>query len=415
MGTEIVRVPLGPENWTLAPERVPEDVDLIVAGNPNNPTGTLTPAAVLREFARPDRPVVIDESFIEFVPGESESLAGDRERPGLIVVRSLTKLYGLAGIRAGYLLADPMTVSHLEQQRQPWSVNAVACRVLALAARDLRTPSVVASKVARCRDRLNAALSTRADVMAWPGVANFLLLRVSNGPALRDGLRARGIAVRPAASFPGLDDRHIRIAVRPAPDNERLLNALAEVLGEMLLVVLLGGARSGKSVLAVRLAEARSESVVMIATAEALDDEMAARIEQHRRERPDWETIETPLELESAMASVPDETTAIIDCLTVWVSNLLIAGVDTTQITARASALAEQVGRRTGLTIAVSNEVGMGIVPDNALARRYRDVLGAVNATWAATADHAHLLVAGRLLSLASADPLTEELRAHEF
>ncbi len=231
VGTEIVRVPLGPENWTLAPERVPEDVDLIVAGNPNNPTGTLTPAAVLREFARPDRPVVIDESFIEFVPGESESLAGDRERPGLIVVRSLTKLYGLAGIRAGYLLADPMTVSHLEQQRQPWSVNAVACRVLALAARDLRTPSVVASKVARCRDRLNAALSTRADVMAWPGVANFLLLRVSNGPALRDGLRARGIAVRPAASFPGLDERHIRIAVRPAPDNERLLNALAEVLG----------------------------------------------------------------------------------------------------------------------------------------------------------------------------------------
>ena len=183
----------------------------------------------------------------------------------------------------------------------------------------------------------------------------------------------------------------------------------------MPLVVLLGGARSGKSVLAVRLAEARSESVVMIATAEALDDEMAARIEQHRRERPDWETIETPLELESAMASVPDETTTIIDCLTVWVSNLLIAGVDTTQITARASALAEQVGRRTGLTIAVSNEVGMGIVPDNALARRYRDVLGAVNATWAAAADHAHLLVAGRLLSLASADPLTEELRAHEF
>ncbi len=230
VGAEIVRVPLCGEHWTLAPDRVPEDVDLIVAGNPNNPTGTLTPAAILRDLARPDRPVVIDESFIDFVPGESESLAGDRERPGLIVVRSLTKLYGLAGIRAGYLLADPKTVSHLERQRQPWSVNAVACRVLALAACDQRTPSVAATQVATCRDRLTAALRVRADVTTWQGAANFLLLRVPDGPALTDGLLGHGIAVRPAASFPGLDDRHIRIAVRRIPDNERLLTALAEVL-----------------------------------------------------------------------------------------------------------------------------------------------------------------------------------------
>ena len=179
----------------------------------------------------------------------------------------------------------------------------------------------------------------------------------------------------------------------------------------MTLVVLFGGARSGKSVLAVRLAKARAGSVVMIATAEPLDEEMAARIAQHRRDRPDWTTIEAPIELESAIASVADATTLIIDCLTVWVSNLLLAGADPEGVSERGAALADQVRRRTGLTIAVSNEVGMGVVQDNPLARRYRDVLGAVNATWAAAADHAHLLVAGRLLPLMSAESLTEELR----
>ena len=179
----------------------------------------------------------------------------------------------------------------------------------------------------------------------------------------------------------------------------------------MPLVVLFGGARSGKSNLAVRLAQARPGSVVMIATAEPLDDEMAARIAQHRRDRPDWETIEAPVELESAVASVADDATAIIDCLTVWVSNLLLADSDPGRVTERGAALADKVRRRAGLTIAVSNEVGMGIVPDNALARRYRDVLGAVNAAWAAAADHAQLLVAGRLLPLTSAESLTEELR----
>lgn len=179
----------------------------------------------------------------------------------------------------------------------------------------------------------------------------------------------------------------------------------------MPLVFLCGGARSGKSVLAVRLAQARSASVVMIATAEALDDEMAARIEQHRRERPDWETIEAALELESAIDSVPDETTAIIDCLTVWVSNLLLTDPDSDRILERAATLADRVRRRAGLTIAVSNEVGMGIVPDNALARRYRDLLGSVNATWAVAADDAYLLVAGRLLPLTSPEPVIEGLR----
>jgi adenosyl cobinamide kinase/adenosyl cobinamide phosphate guanylyltransferase len=179
----------------------------------------------------------------------------------------------------------------------------------------------------------------------------------------------------------------------------------------MPLVLLLGGARSGKSDSAVRLARSRNAAVVVVATAQAFDADMAARIAEHRRERPsDWETVEVPLELEQALRTVAPEQTVIVDCLTLWVSNLLMDGLDEAEITARASAAARQARGRDGLTVVVSNEVGMGVVPDNELGRRFRDALGRVNTAWAAAADHVYLLVAGRLLTLAAADALLGEL-----
>jgi adenosylcobinamide kinase / adenosylcobinamide-phosphate guanylyltransferase len=163
----------------------------------------------------------------------------------------------------------------------------------------------------------------------------------------------------------------------------------------MTLVVLIGGARSGKSTLAVELASAAGKPVTFIATGEAGDDEMAARIERHRRERPEsWATVEEPLELERALSLVPAGQTAIVDCLSLWVAN---AGESAE---AAADAAARLAAGRAGLTIAVSNEVGLGIVPDNALARAYRDSLGRVNATWAAYADEAYFVVAGKRIGL---------------
>ena len=160
----------------------------------------------------------------------------------------------------------------------------------------------------------------------------------------------------------------------------------------MTLVLLLGGARSGKSKLALDLARRAGAPVVFIATGTAGDEEMAARIEAHKNERPgDWTTIEEPVELERALRSVPAGTTAIVDCLTLWVSNVLDVDGDSA---------ARLAAARDGLTIAVSNEVGLGIVPDNALARRYRDALGRVNATWADAADEVYLVVAGKRLRL---------------
>ena len=159
----------------------------------------------------------------------------------------------------------------------------------------------------------------------------------------------------------------------------------------MTLVLYLGGARSGKSRLAVERAKSGGEPVTFIATAESGDKEMAARIAMHKRERPpQWRTIEEPLDLVGALASVPSGGTVLVDCLSLWVAN---GG-------GRGDAALEVATARGGLTIAVSNEVGLGIVPANALAREFRDVLGRVNAAWAAAADEAWFVVAGKTLRL---------------
>jgi adenosyl cobinamide kinase/adenosyl cobinamide phosphate guanylyltransferase len=159
-----------------------------------------------------------------------------------------------------------------------------------------------------------------------------------------------------------------------------------------------GGARSGKSRLALQRANEMAAPVVFIATGEAGDDEMADRIERHRTERPGgWRTVEEPLELAAALDRLPDDTTAVVDCLSLWVANL----ADVDDVEARSTAAVRVAAGRRGLTIAVTNEVGLGIVPDNALARSYRDTLGRVNAEWAALADEAYFVVAGRPLRLA--------------
>ena len=169
----------------------------------------------------------------------------------------------------------------------------------------------------------------------------------------------------------------------------------------MSLTFLLGGARSGKSSLAVELARAADVPVWVIATAEARDDEMRERILLHKRERPPgWETVEEPVELAHAFAEVPADVTLVLDCLSLWVANLLERGADDVEVERRNVVVVDTARARSGLTIVVSNEVGLGVVPDTALGRRYRDLLGRINATWAAAADEALFVVAGRALAL---------------
>jgi len=176
------------------------------------------------------------------------------------------------------------------------------------------------------------------------------------------------------------------------------------------LVLLTGGARSGKSQLAVALATRQPAPVVVVATAEAGDDEMAARIHRHRQARPvSWTTVEEPLDLAGALDRVPAESFLLIDCLSLWVANLMGRELPDEQILQRARDAAALVAARPTGAVAVTNEVGSAIVPDNRVARRYRDVLGTVNADWAAASTRAALVVAGRLLPLSHPDDIWTE------
>jgi adenosylcobinamide kinase / adenosylcobinamide-phosphate guanylyltransferase len=168
----------------------------------------------------------------------------------------------------------------------------------------------------------------------------------------------------------------------------------------MPLTFLIGGARSGKSELAVRLAREQTAPVVFLATGEPGDDEMQVRIDQHRRERPSsWRTIEEPIRLRDVLETIDEQSCVIVDCLTLWVANVLERhGAADTETQAGAAGVIA-VPCQT-LTIAVSNEVGLGLVPENPLGRSYRDLLGRVNAVWADAADDAYLLVAGRGIAL---------------
>jgi histidinol-phosphate aminotransferase len=229
-GSPVQRVFRDAESFALDPSCVPADADLVFTCNPNNPTGTLDAASTLERLARPGRVLVVDEAFMGFSPGEAESLAGRTDLPGLVVLRSLTKIWSIPGIRAGYLLACPELVSALRASRQPWALGTLALAALAVCARDETTPRKIAQQVAEARAELAGALAELPGVRVWPSAANFLLLRVPDGPRVRQRLLDRHIAVRPADTFPGLGPNHIRVSIRRPEENALLVDALTEAL-----------------------------------------------------------------------------------------------------------------------------------------------------------------------------------------
>lgn len=159
------------------------------------------------------------------------------------------------------------------------------------------------------------------------------------------------------------------------------------------LTFILGGARSGKSSHAEMLATANPSPWTYIATAQAYDDEMRERIALHRSRRGEgWVTVDAPLDLAGAIAALPDREPVLIDCLTLWLTNHMLAEHD---VEAECRRLADLLSRPRGPWFVVSNEVGLGIVPDNALARRFRDAAGRLNQQVAAIADSVLMMVAG--------------------
>jgi adenosyl cobinamide kinase/adenosyl cobinamide phosphate guanylyltransferase len=167
------------------------------------------------------------------------------------------------------------------------------------------------------------------------------------------------------------------------------------------LTVLLGGARSGKSALSSELAAETDLPVVVVVTAEARDEEMTERIRRHRESRPAaWMTVEAPVEVARAVGELAPNAFVVLDCLSLWVSNAIEAKLDDDRILHEAREIASALADREVPAVVVSNEVGLGIVPMNALARRYRDTLGRVNATFVDAAERAYFVVAGKALAL---------------
>jgi histidinol-phosphate aminotransferase len=235
-GHTVDRVLLREEHgFRLNPADVPEDADLVVVGNPTNPTSVLHPAAAVIELARPGRTLVVDEAFMDAVPGEREALAGRTDVPGLVVLRSLTKTWGLAGLRIGYVLAAPGTISELERAQPLWPVStpALAAAQACVSPRALAEAAHAAHRVAADRAHLVAGLEEFAGDgvrVAGPAEGPFVLVRLPRAVAVRHHLRTLGFAVRRGDTFPGLDEEWLRLAVRDRGTVNRFLQALDQAM-----------------------------------------------------------------------------------------------------------------------------------------------------------------------------------------
>ena len=199
----------------LAGAQVPDDADLVVVGNPTNPTSVLHSREQVLALRRPGRIVVVDEAFADSVPGEPESLADD-PRPDVLVLRSLTKTWSLAGLRVGYALGAPEVLARLTAQRAHWPVGTLQLTAIAVccAPDAVAEAAVGAGRLAALRTEMVSGLRS-AGVEPVDGCAPFVLFTVPDAELVRKHLHASGIAVRRCDTFVGLDGRYLRAAVRP--------------------------------------------------------------------------------------------------------------------------------------------------------------------------------------------------------
>ena len=370
---------------------------LVFVCNPNNPTGHLWSTEAIDRIAAA-APLVLDEAYAGFLRPPPPPNWG----PGRVVLRSLTKDHALAGMRVGYAVAPPDDLAVLSAVLPPWGVSTAAQNA-AIAA--LRSPDEYRAAIDELwaeKERLVLGFR-RLGVAVVDGAAPYFLIEVDDASTVAKRLLQHRIVVRSCASF-GLP-RHIRISPQTPTAGDRLLAAFAgqavqrpEPSGRITLV--LGGARSGKSEFAEHLVLTLGDAAVSyLATAQAFDDEMTQRIALHQDRRGEnWETLEEPLHAAAALASAR-HSAVLVDCLTLLASNWMLEH-DEEAAEAAVRALIDAAKARTGHTVIVSNEVGSGVVPANALARRFRDLQGRLNRAVADAADRVVLVVAGQPMDL---------------
>nr|WP_245662385.1 Rv2231c family pyridoxal phosphate-dependent protein CobC [Nocardia vermiculata] len=225
----VTRVVLAPP-YELASALVPEQADLVVLGNPTNPTSVLHPRAAVESLRRPGRIVVVDEAFADAVPGEPESLAG-QSTPDVVVLRSLTKTWALAGLRCGYLLGAPDVLARFEQGRAHWAVGTLQLEAIAATSEPaaLAEAATSAARIAADRAAMIPRLRALGIEVHEPAAGPFLLVRVPDAELLRKRLADNDIAVRRGDTFPGLERGFLRLAVRGPQQVDRLITAIADI------------------------------------------------------------------------------------------------------------------------------------------------------------------------------------------
>ena len=222
------------DGFVLDPARVPADADLVVVGNPTNPTSRLHPRAAILSLVRPGRLVVVDEAFMDVaLGGGCDSVLDDAAgSEGLVVIRSLTKTFALAGIRAGYLVGGPEVIAECALAQPHWSVNSLAVAAVVACASEQGQEHVraVSHDLTLWLAHLIAGLSEAGlDVVPDPA-GPFVLIHHEHADRLRDGLRRRGFGVRRGDTFPGLGPQWLRIAARDPARTDALLAAVAHEL-----------------------------------------------------------------------------------------------------------------------------------------------------------------------------------------
>jgi histidinol-phosphate/aromatic aminotransferase/cobyric acid decarboxylase-like protein/adenosyl cobinamide kinase/adenosyl cobinamide phosphate guanylyltransferase len=229
-GVPMVRVLRDPDHdFAIDPAAVPAEADLVIVGNPASPSGTLARREEILALRRPGRVLIVDEAFMDLVPGEPQTLVRE-PLEDVVVIRSLTKSLSVPGLRAGYAVSTPALIQRLAEVKPPWSANVLALAALTGMAERPQALAEAAARSERERGDLERRLARVPGLRTWPAAANFVLVEVPDGPAVLAGLRAQAIAVRPAGSFPGLGPRHLRLTSREPEANERLVAALEAVL-----------------------------------------------------------------------------------------------------------------------------------------------------------------------------------------
>lgn len=379
---------------------------------PNNPTGVLPSRMDLFELIQHAKAfscdVVLDEAFMDWVDETLSFIPDVKNCPNVIVVRSMTKLYAIPGIRLGYAVAHPERIEDMKRLAPHWNVNAIAAQLgtICLSQSEYRKHAIL--QAAEERVKMTTFLTTNG-CRVIDSAANYILFQPPAQILANEvftELLKQGIVVRHTENFKGLDGRWLRIGLKSPCDMETLRTALTPILNTThgSLTFICGGVRSGKSAYAEQLVRTEATKtggrLVYIASGTATDEEMAERIARHRVDRADdgWTTLEQPTHLEEVLPNLQPDDHILWDCVTTWLGNEAFEGWESGKpcilkpecMERKVATLLETIERIQGYTnqlVIVSNEVFDESPKTEEITRTYTQLLGTLHQEIVAKAD----------------------------